>query len=182
MYEENQKLVYKDLPRDVYCEYAKELETTCFEQSLLGMWMYEEDVINQLSNEEILYAINVLDRSPYLGLKFDYSKLLGSIKRNSTGHIVSATAALYNFVTVVDLTKTKKDSSKFVNARNKILDEENILWQDEAIRAALGANGNSSISGKICCRYVTLLLLKITQLSLHYDSKIITTFFKSFRN
>ena len=97
VFEENEKLLYKELDRDVYCEYVEELETTCFEQSLLEIWRYDAEVISQLTSEKILRAVNILDRSPYLGFKYDYAKLLGSVKRNSTGHIVSAKAALYNF-------------------------------------------------------------------------------------
>ena len=152
--------MYKELPRDVYCDYVEELETTCFEQSLLGIWMYDEYVISHLSTEEIIYAINILDRSPYLGFKYDYAKLLGSIKRNSTGHIVSATAALYNLNTVVDLNNIKNESLKVTNDPYKILDDENILWQDEVIKAALRANDNSTVSGKLSCRQCHLFINK----------------------
>ena len=160
MYEENQRLLYKELPRDVYCDYVEELETTCFEQSLLGIWLYDEYVISHLSTDDILYAVNILDRSPYLGFKYDYAKLLGSIKRNSTGHIVSATAALYNLNTVVDSSNIQNEEFKVVNDPYKVLDEENVLWQDEVIRAALRANDNSTVSGKLSCNNVTFLSLK----------------------
>ena len=120
--------------------------------------MYNEYTINRLSTEDILYAVNILDRSPYLGFKYDYAKLLGSIKRNSTGHIISATAALYNFNTVVDLTKVKNESFNVANSSpRKTLDEENIRWQDQAIEAALRANERSTVSGKIFCTHVTIL-------------------------
>ena len=147
VYEENQKLLYKELPRDTYCEYVEELETTCFEQSLLEIWMYDEHVIQGLTTNDIIYAINILDRSPYFGFKYDYEKLLGSIKRNSTGHIISAKAALYNFNTVVDLSKVTNTTFQVGDDPRKILDEENIKWQDEGIKIALLADGNSSTTG-----------------------------------
>ena len=147
VYEDNQKLLYKELPRETYCEFVEELETTCFEQSLLEIWMYDEDTIKGLTSNDILYAVNVLDRSPYFGFKYNYEKLLGSIKRNSTGHIVGAEAALYNFNTVVDVTKVANDSFQIGNDPKKILDVDNIKWQDEGIRIALLADSNSSNTG-----------------------------------
>ena len=140
-------MLYKELPRETYCEFVEELETTCFEQSLLEIWMYDEDTIKGLTSNDILYAVNVLDRSPYFGFKYNYEKLLGSIKRNSTGHIVGAEAALYNFNTVVDVTKVANDSFQIGNDPKKILDVDNIKWQDEGIRVALLADSNSSNTG-----------------------------------
>jgi hypothetical protein len=110
--------------------------------------MYKEDVIKNLSTEEILYAVNILDRSPYFGFKYDYSKLLGSITRSKTNHIISARAALYNFNTVVNLTKINTGSFQVGNDAKRALDDENIQWQDEGIKVALDYNNNATTTGK----------------------------------
>ena len=109
--------------------------------------MYDEDVILGLSKDDIIFAVNILDRSPYFGFKYNYEKLLGSIKRNSTGHIIGAKAALYHFNTVVDESKVTNTSLQLGNDPKKVLDEENIQWQDEVIRVALLADSNSSSTG-----------------------------------
>ena len=147
VFEENEKLLYKELDRDVYCEYVEELETTCFEQSLLEIWRYNAEVISQLTSENILRAVNILDRSPYLGFKYDYAKLLGSVKRNSTGHIVSAKAALYNFNTVVDPSKVQQRKLGADSGAKRFFDENNIKWQDDVIRTVLDYSNNSTNSG-----------------------------------
>ena len=147
VYEENQKLLYKELDRGLYCDYVNELETTCFEQSLLEIWMYKEEVIKNLSIDDILHAVNILDRSPYFGFKYDYSKLLGSVTRNKTNHITSARAALYNLNTVVNLTNINLGSFQVGNDAKRALDDENIHWQDETIKVALQYNSNSTSSG-----------------------------------
>ena len=153
-FEEDQRNTYKELPRNVYCDLVETLKTRCFEQSLLEIWMYNEDVINKLSTHDIVNAINTLERSPYFGFKYDYSKLLGSIKRNKTGHIVSAKAALYNMVTVVDLNKIKqKHFLKQSSGPQTTMDEENIKWQDGGINVALHQNENSTAKG--ICYFVT---------------------------
>ena len=97
--------------------------------------MYNERIINKLTQQDIINAVNVLDRSPYFGFKYNYAELLGSIERNQTGHIVSATAALYNLVTIVDLENIQ--DSKFKGGLQVSFDEPNIVWQDEAIKILL---------------------------------------------
>ena len=149
IFEENQRILYKGLPHDTYCDMIDKLNTQCFEQSLLEIWMYNDDIINNLSSEEIIRAVNILDRSPYFGFKYKYSKLLGSIERNETGHIISAKAALYNFITVTTLDDITKQPT-FGDDRQIYHDEENIKWQDEGIKIALDHNSNSSDTGIFC--------------------------------
>ena len=49
VFEEVQRNTYKELPRNVYCDLIGTLETQCFEQSLLEIWMYNEKIINKLN-------------------------------------------------------------------------------------------------------------------------------------
>ena len=110
-------------------------EKQCLEQSLLEIWMYNEQIIRKLSQQDIIDAINKLDSSPYFGFKYNYAELLGSIKRNQSGHIVSATAALYNFVTVVDLENITGRNFLEEGAGPQVpMDEANLIWQNEAIK------------------------------------------------
>ena len=138
VFEETQKSTYTELPRNVYCDIVDTLETQCFEQSLLEIWMYNEKTIRQLSKLDILDAVNNLDSSPYFGFQYNYSKLLGSVGRNKSGHIISAKAALYYLATVVDLSKIKPRSFLTSAAGvQRSMDEPNILWQDQAIKIIL---------------------------------------------
>ena len=156
--EDTQTNLYKDLPRNIYCELIDTLETQCFEQSLLEIWMYKEEVINKLSTEDIIYAVNKLERSPYFGFKYNYSKLLGSIQRNETGHIISAKATLYNLITVVNFSKIKYRTFLRRSGPQTIMDEANIKWQDEGIKIALDLNSNSTITGISWSPFSQLLL------------------------
>ena len=148
VFEELQRDIYKDLPHNVYCEIIDTLETQCFEQSILEIWQYNENTIRNLTKQDIINSINNLDKSPYFGFKYNYSELLGSIKRNKTGHIISANAALYNLVTVVDLENVY--DRPFLSKIAGIflpLDESNIIWQDEAIKTILKQNNYSTKKG-----------------------------------
>ena len=146
-YRESQRQIYTDLPRNVYCDLINTLNSKCFQQSLLEIWMYHEDTINKLTTEDIIYAVNVLERSPYFGYKYNYSKMLGSIQRNQTGHIISAGVAMYNLVTIVNLKEIKNRG--FQNGISPSdLDEVNIKWQDEATDIALRYNDQRITTGK----------------------------------
>ena len=155
--EKNHVNNYKDLPRNIYCELVDTLDTHCYEQSLLEIWMYNEDVINQLSTEDILTAINELDRSPYFGFKYNYSKLLGSIQRNESGHIIRAKAALYNLATLVDCDEDQNeghengghnsDCQRGYGGPQLLHDKRNIIWQDGAITTIIDMADVSSNKG-----------------------------------
>ena len=155
--EHNHVSTYKELPRNIYCELVDTLDTHCYEQSLLEIWMYNEDVINQLSTEDILTAVNELDRSPYFGFKYSYSKLLGSIQRNESGHIIRAKAALYNLATIVDCDEHQNeghenkghngDCERGYGGPQLVHDKTNIIWQDGAIKTIIDMANLSSNKG-----------------------------------
>ena len=132
-----------DLPGAVHCDFIATLDRKCLEQSILEIWMYHEETINRLTQEDILFAINKLKESPYYGYDYNYTDLLGDIKRNSSGHVISASSALHHYITVVNLTKASevdleslgiKDAGTDPDAK---LDEVNYIWQKEVIDTAL---------------------------------------------
>jgi len=57
------------------------------------MWRYDEHMIRTTNHQEIINAVNILIKSPWYGYEADYSRLLGGIERNSSGHIISAKTA-----------------------------------------------------------------------------------------
>ena len=130
-----QKHIAYKIPLEQYCAYVKDLETKCFEQSLLEMWNYDEKVIKGVTEEEIVWSIQNYDRSPYFGYAFNYSTLLGGIKGNESHEVVSAASAMYNLATTVDLTRIVS-SSNTQNAGTEFfpLDKENLIWQEEMIK------------------------------------------------
>ena len=130
-----QKNIAYKIPLDQYCELVRSLETKCFEQSLLEIWNYDENVINSVYQDEIIAEINKYDRSPYFGYAFNYTTLLGGVKTNQSGNVVSAASAMYNMATTVDMDKIVS-SSDTKNAGTEFfpLDKENLVWQKEMIR------------------------------------------------
>jgi len=88
----------KDLPRGIYCDLVTTLDKRCFELSLLEIWDFDGEIIADLTQQEILDAVNTLDESPWFFSKRNYSDDLGGITRNSTGHIIGAKTTWVQFL------------------------------------------------------------------------------------
>ena len=80
----------ENLPRGIYCDIVETLEEKCGEYSLLELWKYDREVISNLSEQDIIDAINTVDESPVFGYKTNYTSYLGQVDYNSTGHVVLA--------------------------------------------------------------------------------------------
>ena len=84
------------LPEDIYCGLITTLRQKCIQHTLLEAWRFEEELVMSATQEEILSAVNGLERSPWYGYSVDYGSALGGVTRNSSGHIVAAkTAQMY---------------------------------------------------------------------------------------
>ena len=49
------------------------------------------------TQQEILDAVNLLEKSPWYGYENNYTKILGGIERNSSGHVIGAKVAQVRF-------------------------------------------------------------------------------------
>ena len=50
-----------DLPPDIYCDLVETLDKRCAELSLLEIWDFDGDIIKNLTQQEIIDAVNTLD-------------------------------------------------------------------------------------------------------------------------
>ena len=132
------------LPQNIKCSFLDQSSTSsrCLEQSLLELWKYCEKTIDNLRPEDILYTINNVIESPYFGFKYDYTQLLGGVKRscsNCSNGIISATSAMYHFVTVVDLDNITSlgETADAGTDPDATLDLANYNWQEGAKDAIL---------------------------------------------
>jgi len=85
--------VVDKLPDNIYCDLVTTLNEKCILTNLLEIWRYDEHLIKTTTQQEIIDAVNLLTKSPWFGFDVDYSKFLGGIQRNSSGHIISAETA-----------------------------------------------------------------------------------------
>ena len=82
--------ILEGIPKDIYCDIVETLEDKCGEYSLLEIWNYDEKLISNLTEQDILNAINTVDESPVFGYPANFANYLGSVEYNLTGHVVKA--------------------------------------------------------------------------------------------
>jgi len=128
------------LPDNIYCDLVKTLNSKCIKTSILEMWRYDEDLINTATQDEIINAVNLLEKSPWYGYGTNYSKLLGGIIRNSTGHVISATVAQMFWRIEIP------DDAEIVDSQGsglelQLADEDSLEWEEQFIQ--IGVNSTS---------------------------------------
>ena len=87
---ENNSDVLDNLPPEIYCDLVSTLDKRCAELSVLEIWGFHGDTINNLTQQQIIDAVNTLDKSPWFFSGRNYVDDLSGITRNSTGHVVAA--------------------------------------------------------------------------------------------
>ena len=128
------------LPRNIYCDLVNTLNTKCKQSSILEIWKYREDLINTATQQEIIDAVNLLERSPWYGYEKDYSTTLGGITRNSSGHIIAARSELMVFIIMFD--DENVDTSIGGGTEFEFVDKTTLAWESEFI--SIGLDFNSS--------------------------------------
>ena len=128
------------LPGNIYCDLVNTLNTKCKQSSILEIWKYREDLINTATQQEIIDAVNLLERSPWYGYEKDYSTTLGGITRNSSGHIIAARSELMVFIIKFD--DENVDTSIGGGTEFEFVDKTTLAWESEFI--SIGLDFNSS--------------------------------------
>lgn len=73
-------------------------------QNILDLWKFNNTVIQNVSKDEILLALNTTTISPSSGHETDFVHLLGGVQRNKSGHIISASSLLTHWMVYVNFT------------------------------------------------------------------------------
>ena len=128
------------LPDNIYCDLVVTLNSKCIKTSILEMWRYDEDLINTATQQEILDAVNLLEKSPWYGYGTNYSNLLGGITRNSSGHVVAATVAqLFWRIEIPDGAEIVDSQGSGLELQ--LADEDSLEWEEQFIQ--IGQNSSS---------------------------------------
>jgi hypothetical protein len=86
----------------IYCHLIETLDEKCLVSSILELWKFDSKIIAGLTQQDIITAVNNVTKSPMYGYNFDYASLLGDIKRDITGDIISAKSANHAYVTKIN--------------------------------------------------------------------------------
>ena len=86
------------------------------QENLVELWRFDEDKIAQLTKEQIIKAINKTVISPVSGHASEFYNLLGGVKRNAAGEIISAKSVLSFWMLHVNFTDPSINFKKVGNA------------------------------------------------------------------
>ncbi|XP_068631060.1 patched domain-containing protein 3-like [Battus philenor] len=92
---------------EFYCGFLNKFSFTCLQYNILDLWGSDKELINNVTKEDIIKKINHVQTNPISGHEMGYTKLLGGVKYNSTGYIVSAKALLFVWYTQVNMSDTQ---------------------------------------------------------------------------
>jgi hypothetical protein len=134
--EEEDKDALSDLPPEIYCDLIDTLEDKCGEYNLLELWKYDEAVISQLTQKDIIDAINLVTKSPVFGYDTDYTSYLGDKSFNSTGHVIGARSIRSVYLTTFD-PDLIAESEQTVGIELETADPFTMAWELELIDALL---------------------------------------------
>lgn len=88
---------------EFYCGFLNKFSLTCLQYNILDLWSSNLGSITNITQEDIINKINTVSVNPISGHSMNYTKLLGGVKYNRTGQIVSAEALLFTWYTVVNM-------------------------------------------------------------------------------
>lgn len=103
--------------------------------NILEMWDFDADKLDTMSKADILDHIARTNISATTGHERAFDRLLGGIKRNSTGHIVSATGLLSHWMVYVNFSNVNHDKLGNAAGTEDWASEEALLWENEFLIA-----------------------------------------------
>merc|ERR1712038_1047689 len=121
------------LPDNIYCDLVTTLNEKCILTNLLEIWRYDEQLILTTTHQEIINAVNSLTKSPWFGYDTDYSKFLGGIERNASGHIISAktTHMVWKLKLPEDIELVDNQGS---GLELELADKTTLQWEEEFVQ------------------------------------------------
>lgn len=97
------------LPTQLYCSVLNSLPKGCLLLSIMDIWEFNSTLIKSQTKEQIVQKINSVNLSPTLGHPMNFSELLGGIKRDSKGRIISAKVVKTLWMVYINFTEVNMD-------------------------------------------------------------------------
>ncbi|XP_042861215.1 NPC intracellular cholesterol transporter 1 homolog 1b-like [Penaeus japonicus] len=119
------------MTKPTYCRELASKRQLCYETSLLEVWGYDENVIMNLTDRQVLEDVNKAFMSKVYGYPFESDAYLGGISRDSGGRIVAARAALHTWITKNQMNKTMVVDV----GTGEMVDTEGLAWEGALVEA-----------------------------------------------
>lgn len=128
---------------DIYCSVMEHFKYACLRENILEIWKYDETVIRNLTQKDIVKKIN--KRKDGIGNYLNITKSLGGITRDAeTGEIISAKSILLTWYTSVNFTTVDLDEVGNLVGTEEWVTMPLLLWEHEFLH--LLHNYNNSLN------------------------------------
>lgn len=124
-----------DLPSFLFCNVVDKLPSGCLLNNILELWNFDAEKLAILTKDDILDRIARTNISSTSGHERSFDRLLGGIKRNATGHIVSASGLLSHWMVYVNFSNVNHDKIGNAAGTEDWASEEALAWENEFLNA-----------------------------------------------
>lgn len=90
---------------EFYCSFLEEFQMVCLEYNIIDLWKNQWDLIKNTTKHDIVTKVNNIKLNPLTGHPVDYRKLLGGVKKDESGDVVSASSVLLTWYTQVNMSQ-----------------------------------------------------------------------------
>ncbi|CAL4074988.1 unnamed protein product, partial [Meganyctiphanes norvegica] len=118
----------------------------CLEKSILQIWGYNRNLIESLSQKQIIWDINNRINDSLSGYPVNALELFGQVKLDLDGDIISAKSSMHNWVTVVDEEAISKGDYIIDVKTGLKVDDKTLAWEKEFMDTLKNYKTNSNIT------------------------------------
>ncbi|KAF2346973.1 Protein patched/dispatched [Trinorchestia longiramus] len=128
------------LPRGAYCALLEQLNTQCFERSLLEVWGYDRGIIESLTQQDIINDVNTVETSAVFGVATNFTRYLSGITRDDQGRIVGAKAMTQTWLSVINPARIVPGQYIDEFGTGTEIDVDTYHWEEEFVKNVLNAS------------------------------------------
>lgn len=171
-----------DAPSFLFCSVVDKLPLGCLMNNLLELWDFDAEKLDTLTKDDVLDQIARTNISATTGHERAFDRLLGGIKRNSTGHIVSATGLLSHWMVYINFSNVNHDEIGNAAGTEDWASEEALVWENEFLNVMQSlrddlADDHTEIYYSAGRRYASVRFSQSKLYKLHLKLMVFSLFF-----
>lgn len=129
---------------EFYCSFLETFSYACLQYNILDLWKNDPTLIKNTTKHDIIKKINGVKNNPVTGHPTDYTKLLGGVKTDENGQIVSANSVLLSWYTEVNISAVDLNEVGNLVGTEKWVTIPLALWEAKFLELMQSESQNSS--------------------------------------
>lgn len=131
---------------EFYCSFLETFSSTCLQYNIVDLWKSDPSLIKNATKFEIIKKINSMKHNPVTGHPTDFTKLLGGVKRDENGDIISANSILLSWYTQVNMSAVDLNEVGNLVGTEDWVSLPLALWEATFLELMHSVSQNSTIS------------------------------------